>query len=395
MAGDIAPILFKRGQQLTIVVTGRSLQAMEPRVHVVVVVQKHLGCGGMAEVLRVQVVSVDSNKPGWRGSLGSEVQPGYVCALKVLYRYKDLPPHWRPTHSGIWAAQTSHQVFMEWKALQQFKDSEYVLGGHALGVVVPGVHLPVARRHRGSRSRSSTSNSTSSNTSGSSSDSDDDAPVTACSKEMERACLLLELAEGGSLGNYMGKKGLPEQEVQVVVTRVARGLAAAAAADVIHRDTKPDNVLLKRRLPNGQPDLHSAVVADFGLVKVLGRYAQAGRTLVGTPEYATPDIQPGRTHTTKVDVCLLGYLTLHLLTGEPPFAYLGDPLANPQVVAYRTPGELTHPNSIYVRRGCWLSPLGQQCLEFLQQAICVDSNQRPSVLELLEGSPYLREGVQQ
>jgi serine/threonine protein kinase len=389
------PILFKQGQQLTIVVTTTGLEPLKPRVHVLVEVLGGLGCGGMAEVLRVLVKSVESSEPGNRGGLSDEVQPGRVFALKVMYRYRDLPREWAPADPSIWTDQVETQVMFEWKALCKLRGSEHVLRGHTLGTVVPGAHHPPQRAgNRSNRSSSSSHNSSSEDEEEEEEDEEEEgAPLTACHADLQRHCLVLEVAEGGSLGKHMaalGNKGLPEENVQVVAGRVARGLAATAAVPAIHRDSKPDNVVCLHLLPDGTPDLSSAVVADFGLAKLLGRGAQEGRSMVGTPAYATPDIQPGRTHTSQVDVILLGYTTLHLLTGEPPFWYLGDPSVDPRAVARRTPEELTNPESLYMRRGCWDSPLGQQCLAFLQQAIRVDPNQRPSMQELLETSPYLQ-----
>jgi Tol biopolymer transport system component len=110
------------------------------------------------------------------------------------------------------------------------------------------------------------------------------------------------------------EKQLPVDEAIHIATAVASALDYAHRHGVIHRDLKPQNILLHE----GQP-----LVADFGIalaVSVAGgdRITQTGLSL-GTPQYMSPEQAPGdRVIDGRTDVYSLGAVTYEMLTGEPP-----------------------------------------------------------------------------
>ena len=95
------------------------------------------------------------------------------------------------------------------------------------------------------------------------------------------------------------------------IRHLAEGLAAAHGAGVVHRDVKPDNVLLT---PNG-----IAKLADFGLSRLLdgSQLTRSGASL-GTPAYMAPEVWDGHVAEAASDLYSLGATWYHLLTGTPP-----------------------------------------------------------------------------
>jgi serine/threonine-protein kinase len=132
--------------------------------------------------------------------------------------------------------------------------------------------------------------------------------------------IAFELVTGGTLRARLrteGRLGVAE------VVRVARGLTAALAeihaAGLVHRDVKPENVLLAPRGETGECD---PKLSDLGLVRRAGPGTDLTRTgeLVGTVAYLSPEQANGeRVLDGRADLYSLGVLMFELLTGEVPF----------------------------------------------------------------------------
>jgi serine/threonine-protein kinase len=124
-----------------------------------------------------------------------------------------------------------------------------------------------------------------------------------------------ELVGGGSLARRLAGTPQPPRQVAALVETLARAVHAAHQRGVIHRDLKPDNVLLAE---DGAPK-----VADFGLARRLG--GQSGLTqtgqVMGTPSYMAPEQASGRAGEAgpAADVYALGAILYEGLTGRPPF----------------------------------------------------------------------------
>ena len=131
----------------------------------------------------------------------------------------------------------------------------------------------------------------------------------------ERCFLVFELVEGGSLGDRLDRHGrVPEADAVKLITQLAQALHYAHAAGVIHRDVKPDNVLLTR---DGRVKL-----TDFGLAKELDADEELTRQAagLGTPNYMAPEqFYNARGADARCDVYSLAATLYHLLTGRPPF----------------------------------------------------------------------------
>ena len=117
---------------------------------------------------------------------------------------------------------------------------------------------------------------------------------------------------GESLGDRLRREGrLAPQVAGPILRDVAYALAYAHAQDVVHRDIKPDNILL-------DVDGTRALVTDFGIAVLRDDAHEAGR-IVGTPEYVAPEQVAGEAVDGRSDLYALGAMGFHALSGRPPF----------------------------------------------------------------------------
>jgi serine/threonine protein kinase/CheY-like chemotaxis protein len=139
-------------------------------------------------------------------------------------------------------------------------------------------------------------------------------PVHDAGEVDGRLFLAMDLIEGGDLGHAIIRDGaLSPPRAVSILEQAAAGLDAAHAADLVHRDVKPGNVLLQGE---------HALLTDFGLSKLLGanaaRLTAPGR-MVGTAEYLSPEQIRGQEVTPRTDVYALGCVIFETLTASSPF----------------------------------------------------------------------------
>src|SRR2546426_1026328 len=142
-------------------------------------------------------------------------------------------------------------------------------------------------------------------------------PLLAAGHADDLVYYTMPLIEGESLRAKLAREGeLPIPETVRLLLDVADALAYAHAHGVVHRDIKPDNVLVAN---------HHAVVTDFGVAKALSEstgkssLTSAGVAL-GTPAYMAPEQAAADPHTDhRCDIYALGALGYEMLTGRPPF----------------------------------------------------------------------------
>ena len=136
--------------------------------------------------------------------------------------------------------------------------------------------------------------------------------------------------DGESLRARLARGPLPVPEAIGVLRDVAKALAFAHAHGVVHRDIKPDNVLLAGG---------SATVADFGIAKAItaARTSSPGATLtqigtaLGTPAYMAPEQaagDPDMDH--RADIYAFGVMAYEVLTGQAPFHGLTPQPSSPR-----------------------------------------------------------------
>jgi serine/threonine-protein kinase len=130
----------------------------------------------------------------------------------------------------------------------------------------------------------------------------------------------MEFLDGLTLSKTLRKDGpFSAQRLVHVGLQAARALAAAHAQKIIHRDLKPENIMLLQR--PGQPDF--VKVLDFGIAKVTGAGNTGGYTaigtVVGTPQYMSPEQASGLPVDERSDIYALGLIFHELLGGRPTF----------------------------------------------------------------------------
>ncbi|KWX02286.1 Serine/threonine protein kinase [Carbonactinospora thermoautotrophica] len=126
--------------------------------------------------------------------------------------------------------------------------------------------------------------------------------------------LVMDLVDGSDLRDRLNREKVlvPETAVEIVAD-VADGLAAAHAAGIVHRDVKPENILLDQS--------HClARLTDFGIARLADAPHRTRATrIIGTPDYLAPEVIEGCQPTPAVDVYALATVLYELLTGYTPF----------------------------------------------------------------------------
>jgi serine/threonine protein kinase len=198
--------------------------------------------------------------------------------------------------------------------------------------------------------------------------------------------LAMEYVEGETLSERLKRTGPMEPEAAVrLVAALARGLASAHALAILHRDIKPDNVMLRGDQP---------VLTDFGLALTGGselqRLTNTG-VVLGTPTYMAPEQADGeqRAMCPATDVYSLGALLYTLLSGLPPFT--GGSLIS---ILHKVVSEPAQPPS-RVREGV-SAELDQVCLRCLAKDPAeryADAAEFAEALEALAPQESVRAGV--
>ncbi|MER8185420.1 serine/threonine-protein kinase [Kitasatospora sp. NPDC094015] len=133
--------------------------------------------------------------------------------------------------------------------------------------------------------------------------------------------LVMELVQGTDLRTRLEREGVLAPAVAAsVIADVADGLAAAHAAGIVHRDVKPENVLLDLAAPAGPAGAPRAKLTDFGIARLVDapRRTRATR-IIGTPDYLAPEIIEGLEPRAAVDIYALATVLYELLAGTTPF----------------------------------------------------------------------------
>lgn len=178
-----------------------------------------------------------------------------------------------------------------------------------------------------------------------------------------RPCLVMEYLPAQSLSEVVEAKGvLQPTEVATIGLQVASALAAAHELGIVHRDVKPDNVLLAEDGTAKITDFGIARAADDGAVTAVG-------ILAGTPAYLAPEVATGSESSPRSDVFSLGSTLYAAFEGKPPYGLDQNTIALLHQVAY---GEITPP-----RRGGAVADL---LVEMLRR----DPQARPTMAEVAD-----------
>ncbi|MGW2090393.1 serine/threonine-protein kinase, partial [Streptomyces sp. NPDC001880] len=133
--------------------------------------------------------------------------------------------------------------------------------------------------------------------------------------------LVMDLVRGTDLRTRLDReRRLAPEAAVAIIADVADGLAAAHAAGIVHRDVKPENILLDMEGPLGPGGSHPALLTDFGVAKLIDtpRRTKASK-IIGTPDYLAPEIVEGLPPRAAVDIYALATVLYELLAGFTPF----------------------------------------------------------------------------
>jgi tRNA A-37 threonylcarbamoyl transferase component Bud32 len=128
-----------------------------------------------------------------------------------------------------------------------------------------------------------------------------------------RPYIVFEYIEGETLKDRIRRQGrLPIAEAVAYAIEIARALGAAHARHIVHRDVKPQNVLIDEE--------GSAKVTDFGIARTLDEEGlTADGRVLGTTDYVSPEQALGQNVTGQSDLYAVGVVLYEMLTGEVPF----------------------------------------------------------------------------
>jgi len=137
-------------------------------------------------------------------------------------------------------------------------------------------------------------------------------------RDAEGAYLVMRFLRGGSLRASIKGNQMPLEAASKMLDHIAGALAVAHRQGVVHRDIKPDNILLDEE--------GNAYLTDFGIAKELGNEASnvtQADMVVGSPAYLSPEQVKSETVTPQSDIYSLGVVLYEVLTGQHPFPEAG------------------------------------------------------------------------
>jgi len=128
----------------------------------------------------------------------------------------------------------------------------------------------------------------------------------------DRPYLVMQRAEGETLGARLARGPLPAAEALELARALADALAEVHALGIVHRDLKPDNVVLTARGPK---------ILDFGLASLRDSpKLTVSDAVLGTPRFLSPEQLKGAPYDSRADLWALGVMLYEMLTGIAPFS---------------------------------------------------------------------------
>jgi len=176
----------------------------------------------------------------------------------------------------------------------------------------------------------------------------------------------MKLIDGPTLARRLNGKPMPPREAAQLFVKVARAVHHAHQRGVLHRDIKPNNILLDA---DGEPYL-----TDFGLAKIMEQDQSLTHTnaVLGTPAYMPPEQALGNTKdvTVAADVYSLGAVFYEMLTGQPPFSAASTPALLRKIVddEVRPPMQLLRRSGDSTTTGSFARELDIICLKALEKS---------------------------
>lgn len=139
-------------------------------------------------------------------------------------------------------------------------------------------------------------------------------PIYDFWRDSSGAYLIMRWMRGGSLGNALKHGPYTIEDTARLIDQIASALTLAHRSEIVHRDIKPDNILLDEE--------GNAYLADFGLAKLLASAEQnltKEGAVIGSPAYLSPEHLRGEPVSPRSDIYSLGIMLYEMLVGEHPF----------------------------------------------------------------------------
>jgi hypothetical protein len=187
----------------------------------------------------------------------------------------------------------------------------------------------------------------------------------SCEAEDNKFYILMEFVDGGSLAHLISSVKLTLTQVQSYAKQLLAGLSFLHRFSVVHRDVKPDNIML-----TGTGTLK---IVDFGTAKHLGATLSASTGMRGTPLYMAPEIIEAKGCRTSCDIWSVGCTIVQMITQKRPYSELGK--LNAVQLMFRIATEKKGPN--------WPRDICDELNDMLEQCFRTDPEHRPSALQLL------------
>ncbi|MDH4270676.1 MAG: protein kinase [Candidatus Aminicenantes bacterium] len=132
-------------------------------------------------------------------------------------------------------------------------------------------------------------------------------------RSQDTTYIAMEFVSGEDLKTLLRRVGqLPARRTVAVALQVCEGLAEAHRLGVVHRDLKPQNIMVDRE--------GNARIMDFGIARSLkGKGVTEAGVILGTPDYMSPEQLEGKEADQRSDIYALGAVLFEMVTGEPPF----------------------------------------------------------------------------
>ncbi len=223
--------------------------------------------------------------------------------------------------------------------------------------------------------------------------------------EGELHYIVMELVEGITLKSYIAKKGrLDVKESIGIAIQVAQGIEAAHEQHIIHRDIKPQNMLISK---DGK-----VKVADFGIARAVSSQTM-NATVVGSVHYISPEQARGGYSDERSDIYSLGITMYEMVTGRVPFegdntvtvalAHLEEPIAPPGIYIPEIPlgfekiflnCTVKRPENRYPNAAAVISDLRRALIDPDDPAIAMDEETKEAMSQTITISPKELEVIQ-
>ncbi|XP_055057779.2 serine/threonine-protein kinase 33 isoform X2 [Misgurnus anguillicaudatus] len=196
----------------------------------------------------------------------------------------------------------------------------------------------------------------------------------------KRMYLVTELCEEGDLKHLLQKnKSFTEEQTRQIIKNISEAIVYLHKKDIVHRDLKLENILVKSCHRGNDNDVVNIKVTDFGLSVQKGGVGSENmlQAACGTPIYMAPEVINAQQYSQQCDVWSIGVIMYMLLCGEPPFIASSEEKLSEMIVK----GELTFSNPVW-------GTISDAAKTVLRCLLKVDPAHRITARELLD-NPWI------